>query len=115
MTDTFVREAMLPPELPPASQRGAVKWMRENLFSSITNGILTVLGVLVVCSIAAVLLRLQPIGAKPGLVNMLAGLTIGRGLRLFSRFRMSGNKPTLTPVRFSTQRAQRQRTRRAPR
>ena len=48
MTDTFVRDTMLPPELPPVSQRGAVKWMRENLFSSPLNAILTVLGVLVV-------------------------------------------------------------------
>ena len=29
----FVRTAMLAPEAPPASQRGAVKWVKENLFT----------------------------------------------------------------------------------
>jgi len=48
MNQNFVRTAMLPPELPPVSQRGVVKWMRENLFSSILNGVLTVLAVLVI-------------------------------------------------------------------
>lgn len=48
MTETaFVRSAMLPPNAPPVTERGAVKWMRENLFSSTFNIILTLLGVLI--------------------------------------------------------------------
>lgn len=39
----FVRTETLPELPPPARETGAVKWMRENLFSSIPNGILTVL------------------------------------------------------------------------
>ncbi|MDJ0822656.1 MAG: amino acid ABC transporter permease [Paracoccaceae bacterium] len=37
----FVRTDMLPEQEPPAAERGIVKWMRQNLFSSIPNGILT--------------------------------------------------------------------------
>ena len=37
----FVRHETLPPSPPPASETGIVKWMRENLFSSVTNSILT--------------------------------------------------------------------------
>jgi general L-amino acid transport system permease protein len=48
MTDrsdlTFVRTAMLPPSPPPLREAGVVKWLRENLFSSPLNTILTVLG-----------------------------------------------------------------------
>ncbi len=47
-TVTFVRDTMLPPVLPPAGERGAIKWMRENLFSSPLNIVLTVLGVLII-------------------------------------------------------------------
>ena len=48
MTETaFVRSAMLPPNAPPVTERGAVKWMRENLFSSTFNIVLTLLGVLI--------------------------------------------------------------------
>lgn len=47
-TSTFVRTEMLPQQAPPLTEAGAVKWVRENLFSSIFNGILTVLGVAVV-------------------------------------------------------------------
>lgn len=36
---------MLPPEAPPGSERGAVKWMHENLFSNWFNTILTLLGI----------------------------------------------------------------------
>ncbi|TGD62556.1 amino acid ABC transporter permease [Tabrizicola sp. WMC-M-20] len=39
---------MLPEQAPPLTEAGAVKWVRENLFSSILNGILTVLGIVVV-------------------------------------------------------------------
>lgn len=52
-TPAYVRDAMLAPGLPPATERGAIKWLRENLFSSPLNGALTVLGLLVVYMIVA--------------------------------------------------------------
>ena len=50
MSDTdsqtvFVRHQMLDPQLAPVTERGAVKWMRENLFSGAFNTILTLLGI----------------------------------------------------------------------
>ena len=48
MAENFVRTAMLPPEMPPVSERGAVKWMRENLFSGVLNSVLTLLGIVIV-------------------------------------------------------------------
>ncbi|CTQ50128.1 amino acid ABC transporter permease [Jannaschia donghaensis] len=44
----FVRETELPPAPPPTAETGAVKWVRENLFSSIFNTIMTILGLLIV-------------------------------------------------------------------
>jgi hypothetical protein len=41
---------------PPVTERGAIKWMRENLFSSTTNIVLTLLGVLLVYLIVPPLL-----------------------------------------------------------
>lgn len=38
----FVRHETLPPSPPPVSETGIVKWMRENLFSSVTNSVLTI-------------------------------------------------------------------------
>ncbi len=46
MAENFVRSQMLPPEAPPASQSGALSWVRENLFSGPLNTILTLLGLL---------------------------------------------------------------------
>ena len=46
MSLLFVRDAMLSQQTPPLKEKGAVKWMRENLFSGWMNTILTVLGVL---------------------------------------------------------------------
>ncbi|MEE9454258.1 MAG: amino acid ABC transporter permease [Paracoccaceae bacterium] len=44
MTDlSYVRTEMLSEQAPPSGQQGIVKWMRANLFSSITNSILTLL------------------------------------------------------------------------
>nr|WP_309665487.1 amino acid ABC transporter permease [Tabrizicola sp.] len=40
----FVRDAMLPAQVPPVTERGAVKWVRENLFSGPFNTALTLLG-----------------------------------------------------------------------
>ncbi len=44
----FVRTETLPELPPPASQAGTVKWMRENLFSSVPNGILTLAAIYVI-------------------------------------------------------------------
>lgn len=44
----FVREGMLDQQEPPMREKGAVKWLRENLFSSPLNGILTILSIIVV-------------------------------------------------------------------
>lgn len=48
------------------------------------------IAVAAVCSLAAALLHLQPLGAKPGLVNRFAGLTIGKGFRLIHRWHLTG-------------------------
>lgn len=40
-TVAFVREQQIPQSPPPAAETGAVKWLRENLFSSIPYSILT--------------------------------------------------------------------------
>lgn len=45
---SFVRTQMLPPQTPPVSEAGAVKWLRENLFSGWFNTILTLLGLWVI-------------------------------------------------------------------
>ena len=51
-TVAFVRDTMLPPEPPPASQSGAVKWLRENLFSGLSNTVLTLLAIAAVVWLA---------------------------------------------------------------
>lgn len=57
MSDSlFVRNQMLPPEAPPLTERGLVKWVRENLLSSVLNSVLTLLGLAFV--IYAVILAL---------------------------------------------------------
>jgi len=62
MSDTsFVRTQMLPPQKPPVSQTGVVKWLRENLFSGPLNTILTLVGLWAVYSLAA--------SAAPWLLN----------------------------------------------
>lgn len=45
----------------------------------------------VLCGVSAALLRLQRVGARPGLVNHFAGMTIGRGLRITNRWRLGGD------------------------
>ena len=40
----FVRREMLAEQEPPLSERGVIKWMRENLFSGPLNTLLTILG-----------------------------------------------------------------------
>lgn len=39
----FVRTEMLPESPPPAAQTGAIKWLRENLFSNVLNSVLTLI------------------------------------------------------------------------
>lgn len=44
----FVRETQLPPAPPPAAETGAIKWVRENLFSNWFYGLLTLLSLWVI-------------------------------------------------------------------
>ena len=39
---SFVRNELIPESPPPVSETGAIKWMRENLFSSPLNIIMTI-------------------------------------------------------------------------
>jgi len=53
MSDTdsnvaFVRTDSLPPMAPPATEQGIVKWLRENLFATWANGILTIVALYVI-------------------------------------------------------------------
>lgn len=47
-TVSYVRDTMLPQAAPPATEVGAIRWLRENLFSSWLNAILTILSIYVV-------------------------------------------------------------------
>lgn len=46
--EAYVRDQMLPQQSPPVSEVGAIRWVRENLFSSPLNAILTILSIYVV-------------------------------------------------------------------
>lgn len=48
---SFVRTEMLEEQHPPASQTGIVKWLLENLFSSVTNGALTLIALYFIFSV----------------------------------------------------------------
>ena len=48
MTEHYVRTEMAPERPPPVSTTGVAGWMRENLFSSISNTILTIFGLYLV-------------------------------------------------------------------
>lgn len=52
-TVSFVRDTMLPAAAPPEREAGAIKWLRENLFSGPVNTILTILGLLIVWFLVA--------------------------------------------------------------
>ena len=52
----FVRAEMLPESEPPITERGIVKWVRENLFSGWLNSILTVVSLYVIYSLLSHLL-----------------------------------------------------------
>lgn len=47
-TVSFVRREMLPEQDPPLTESGAIKWLRENLFSSWMNAILTIVSLFVI-------------------------------------------------------------------
>jgi general L-amino acid transport system permease protein len=47
-TPSFVRTQMLEPQDPPLGEKGAVKWIRENLFSGWLNSILTLVSLYVI-------------------------------------------------------------------
>ncbi len=49
----FVRTETIPEAPPPASETGAIKWLRENLFSSVTNSVLTLLALYAIYAILA--------------------------------------------------------------
>jgi general L-amino acid transport system permease protein len=61
MTDTshagtshaFVRSTILPPQAPPLTEKGAIKWLRENLFSGWFNTILTLVGLWIIWSLVS--------------------------------------------------------------
>jgi len=55
-TAAFVRHEPLPAESPPVAETGAIKWVRENLFSSVTNGLLTIAAIWAIYSLLSVLL-----------------------------------------------------------
>jgi general L-amino acid transport system permease protein len=42
---SFVRQEMLAQQAPPVTERGIVKWLRENLFSGTLNTVLTLIGI----------------------------------------------------------------------
>jgi len=48
---SFVRKEMLSPSPPPSYETGVIKWFRENLFSSVTNSLLTLAAVYAIFSI----------------------------------------------------------------
>ncbi|WP_416914580.1 MAG: amino acid ABC transporter permease [Roseicyclus sp.] len=52
----FVRTDILPPAAPPPGQTGVLRWIRENLFSSIPNALLTLLALYFVYTILAAIL-----------------------------------------------------------
>ncbi|MEM6914840.1 MAG: amino acid ABC transporter permease, partial [Pseudomonadota bacterium] len=58
---SFVRKEMLPEQAPPAREAGAIKWLRENLFSSIPNAIMTIVSLYVIYVVLA--------GVLPWMVN----------------------------------------------
>ncbi|WP_224823909.1 amino acid ABC transporter permease [Cognatishimia sp. MH4019] len=65
-TVAFVRHTEIPPAPPPPGQTGAVKWMRENLFSGPFNTIMTLLGVYIVYTLV--------VGIFPWIANGVWGV-----------------------------------------
>lgn len=44
----YVRDSMLPESPPPAAETGVTKWMKQNLFATIPNSVLTVAAIVVI-------------------------------------------------------------------
>lgn len=59
----YVRTELEVPRPPPASQVGAIGWMRANLFSSVLNTVLTIIGILLVVWIVPPLVKFLLIDA----------------------------------------------------
>jgi len=55
-TAAFVRHEPIPPSPPPVAETGVIKWLRENLFSSVGNSILTLLAIYAVFLILSTLI-----------------------------------------------------------
>ncbi|MEJ6478061.1 MAG: amino acid ABC transporter permease [Octadecabacter sp.] len=64
-TVSYVRTEVLPELAPPVTETGAIKWVRENLFSSWLNAILTVISIYVIYLVLA--------GIVPWLLNSVWG------------------------------------------
>ena len=58
---SFVRHELIEEQVPPVTERGLIKWVRENLFSSPFNAIMTVLSLWVIYSIIS--------GSAPWFIN----------------------------------------------
>ena len=52
----YVRESVIPQQAPPVRESGAIKWMRENLFPTIPNAILTIAAIYVIYLVLSVFL-----------------------------------------------------------
>ncbi|MDH3665862.1 MAG: hypothetical protein OEN23_02930 [Paracoccaceae bacterium] len=52
---SFVAASLIAPSAPPTSERGVIRWLRENLFNGFTNSLFTLI------SIAAILLLMLPV------------------------------------------------------
>jgi general L-amino acid transport system permease protein len=61
----FVRTEMLPEQEPPATERGVIKWVRENLFPDVLNSILTLVALFFIYKIVS--------GAWPWFANGIWG------------------------------------------
>ena len=60
-SNSFVRHEMLEERAPPVGEGGVLKWVRENLFSSVFNTIMTIIAVWVIYSIT--------VGVAPWFLN----------------------------------------------
>ncbi|QXT39621.1 amino acid ABC transporter permease [Gymnodinialimonas ceratoperidinii] len=56
LDSAYVRTEMLPEQAPPITAAGPVRWVRDNLFSSIANAIMTILSLYVIYVVLAAIL-----------------------------------------------------------
>ncbi|QDY69857.1 amino acid ABC transporter permease [Qingshengfaniella alkalisoli] len=52
----YVRETAIPPAPPPANETGVIKWLRENMFGSVANAIMTILALWAIYAVLSVVL-----------------------------------------------------------